>query len=375
MELTIARATLLRAAGRLVKVAAQGRVPILETVLIDAEASGLVHLHATDQQMTITLEVAAAVATPGQVAVSAEALHEVARRLDSAELTLQGDAGGLLTIRAGRFKSSLNTLDPRDWPTARIVPGLNPFTIPSKDLLRMIDRVAHAMSKDSSRFHLNGFYLHVAGDSDNATLRAVATDGHRLARVDAPLPAGALAMRGVIVPREVTDELRRLCEMAEQLDIDVDERRLLVTAAGVSFATKLVDGVFPEYERVIPSDLPYRLTVNRTAFQAIAERVGFVGGERDKQLRFSLEQNGLTLSMVDEKRGRAMDTLGDDHVVYPGPELLVGFQARYVRDCIAQLAGGTIELAIGDATGPANWSDPDDPAALYTLMPVRVSRI
>ena len=374
MKLKADRATLLKALAHIQSVAEKrNTIPILANVLIAAR-DGRLSLTATDMEIAVVETIAAAVSRDGATTAPASVLYEIVRKLpDGAEIELDHAGGdGPLALRAGRYATSLNVLAIDDFPsmTAGTLP--HRFRIPSGMLRGLIDRTRFAISTEETRYYLNGIYLHVAEAETGAMLRAVATDGHRLARVQTELPDGAAGMPGVIVPRKTINEVRKLLdEAAEDVELSLSETRIQFVVGSVMLTSKLIDGTFPEYERVIPRDNDKILRVGKKDFSDAVARVAAISQERSRPVKLSIERNLLTLSAASPDQGTAKEELDDGRVSYDSTPLEIGFQARYLNDITDQIEKD-VEFAFSDSAAPTVVRDVDSPSALYVLMPMRV---
>ncbi len=374
MKLKADRATLLKALAHIQSVAEKrNTIPILANVLI-AVQGGRLTLTATDMEIAIVEEVAASGSRDGSTTAPASVLFEIVRKLpDGAEVELDQAGGDApLALRAGRYATSLNVLAVDDFPsmTAGTLP--HRFRIRATVLRGLIDRSRFAISTEETRYYLNGIYLHPAKGDAGEMLRAVATDGHRLARVETELPPGASGMPGVIVPRKTIAEVRKLLDEAgEEVEIALSETRIQFTVGTVMLTSKLIDGTFPEYERVIPRDNDKILRVGKKDFADAVARVSAISQERSRPVKLSLERHLLTLSAASPDQGTAKEELDDGRVSYESGPIEIGFQARYLNDITDQIEKD-VEFAFSDSAAPTLVRDVDSPSALYVLMPMRV---
>ncbi len=374
MKFKADRATLLKALAHIQSVAEKrNTIPILANVLIQATGSKLT-LTATDMEIAIVEEVTASVSRDGATTAPAAVLFEIVRKLsDNADIELDQAGGDApLALRAGRYATSLNVLAVDDFPsmTAGTLP--HRFRIKSSVLRGLIDRSRFAISTEETRYYLNGIYLHVAKAESGEMLRAVATDGHRLARVETEVPAGASGMPGVIVSRKTVAEIRKLLDEAgEDVEIALSDTRIQFTVGTVMLTSKLIDGTFPEYERVIPRDNDKILRVGKKDFADAVARVSAISQERSRPVKLSLERHLLTLSAASPDQGTAKEELDDGRVSYDAGAIEIGFQARYLNDITDQI-DKDVEFAFSDSAAPTVVRDVDSPSALYVLMPMRV---
>jgi DNA polymerase-3 subunit beta len=375
MKFKADRATLLRALAHVQSVVEKrNTIPILANVLI-AVRDGRLTLTATDMEIAIVEDVAASTTRNGACTAPASTLYEIVRKLpEHAEVELDHPGGDAqLALRAGRYATSLVVLPIEDFPSMTAGTLAHRFSLPALILRGLIDRTRFAISTEETRYYLNGVYLHVAEGEQGRVLRAVATDGHRLARVEVdPLPEGAGSMPGVIVPRKTIAELRRLLdEVTGDVGVALSDTRIQFQAGPILLTSKLIDGTFPEYERVIPRDNDKVLTVGKSDFAAAVGRVAAISAERSRPVKLSLARDLLVLSASSPEQGTATEELDSDHVRYSAGPLEIGFQARYLNDITDQITG-EVEFRFSDGTAPTVVRDTADPSALFVLMPMRV---
>ena len=374
MKLKADRATLIKGLAHIQSVAEKrNTIPILANVLI-AVRDGKLSLTATDMEIAIVEEVPAATSRDGATTAPATTLYEIVRKLpDGAEVELDfigGDAQ--LALRAGRYATSLVTLPTDDFPSMTAGQLPHHFHLTALALRGLIDRTRFAISTEETRYYLNGIFLHAADGDDGRVLRAAATDGHRLARVEEPLPEGAGSMPGVIVPRKTVVERRKLLDEASgEVEVALSDTRIQFTVGTVQLTSKLIDGTFPEYERVIPRDNEKILRVGKKDFAEAVGRVAAISSERSRPVKMSLSQDLLVLSAASPEQGTATEELDGDRVKYDAGPLEIGFQARYLNDITDQI-GGEVEFLFSDGAAPTVVRDAGDTSALYVLMPMRV---
>jgi DNA polymerase-3 subunit beta len=312
----------------------------------------------------------------GATTAPAATLYEIVRKLpEGAEVELDQPGGEApLALRAGRYGTSMVTLPTDDFPsmTAGTLP--HRFHLSALALRGLIDRTRFAISTEETRYYLNGIYLHTADGEGGRVLRAVATDGHRLARVEEREPEGAAGMPGVIVPRKTVAELRKLLdEEGGDVEVGLSDTRIQFRVGSVQLTSKLIDGTFPEYERVIPKDNDKVLRVGNREFSDAVSRVAAISSERSRPVKLSLDRDLLTLSAASPEQGTASEELDDGQVQYASGPLEIGFQARYLNDITDQIAKDkAVEFCFSDGAAPTIVRDANDPSALYVLMPMRV---
>lgn len=366
MRIQIERAPLLRALSA-VKGVVETRhtIPILANVRIDANSAG-VTLTATDLEIASVITIPATVGEPGACTAPAATLHDIVRRLPAdAVVTLVHDGGdGMLSLRAGRYATSLNALPVDDFPAMTTGTLPHSFAVPAAELRAMIDRTSFAMSREETRAYLNGLYFCVV----DGNFRIVSTDGHRLAQVQIPCPDGAAAMPAVIVPRKAVHEVSKMLDgQGGDVTVSVSETRIQVAVGGVSLTSKLIEGSYPETDRVIPRANKNILSVQKAAISAAVARVSTIGDGSSSPVRLAVTASTLTVSASNPDRGTATE---DVDAEYRGAEMVIGFNAKYLSEIIDQV-GDIAEFRFGTADGPAMIVDPADDTALSVLMPMR----
>lgn len=372
MKVTIERSALSKALGHVQSVVERrNTIPILSNVLLQADGSTLT-LTATDLDIEISEAAPADVATSGATTVSALTLFEIVKRLpDGAQVRLDLSSGeGRLQVSSGRSQFALAVLPEDDFPSLATEDLETRFAMPTSDMRRLLQKARFAMSQEETRYYLNGVYLHAFTDGDAPALRAAATDGHRLARIDAPLPDGAATMPGVIVPRKAIAELGRLLEDAEEnVDVAVSEAKIRFGFGAGYLTSKLIDGSFPDYERVIPKGNSNVLRVETKDFAKAVDRVSTVSADRTRSVKMALDADRLRLTVNNPEAGSALEELSVD---YGGEPIEIGFNARYLLDVAQQIDGETATFRLADPSSPTVITDEEDERALYVLMPLRV---
>ena len=368
MKLTIDRDSFIKPLGHAHGVVERrNTVPILANVVLRAENSQLT-LTATDMDMDMVETVQATVAEPGVATASAQLLHDIARKLpEGAEIEIAGTDAGQIEMRAGRSSFSLPTLPVDDFPAISDQAMSTEFTLSAVDLKSLIENTRFAVSMEETRYYLNGIYLHLA---DGKLLRAVSTDGHRLARSQMDMPSGAETMPAVIVPRKAVGELSKLIDEYEgDVKIGVTDTRARFSFGSVEVTTKLIDGTFPDYQRVIPTENNNILQVPAGEFRHAVDRVSTVSADKTRSVKMRIDGKVLTLTASSTESASGEETIEVD---YSGEALEIGYNARYLMDVASQIEGDSIEFALADSALPTVIRSPGDDANLFVLMPMRV---
>jgi DNA polymerase-3 subunit beta len=367
MKATIERATLLKGLGHVHSVVERrNTIPILSNVLIEAEEGGGLRLMATDLDLQINETVDADVGEPGATTVPAHTLFDIVRKMPEGSQVELIAAEGRMQVNAGRARFTLSTLPRDDFPV--IAEGELPtrFELPAATLRQIIEKTRFAISTEETRYYLMGIFLHVVDEQ----LRAAATDGHRLARVTVPRPDGADGMPDVIIPRKAVAELHRLLEELEgTVEISLSPTKVRFGLGNAVLTSKLIDGTFPDYNRVIPTANDKLLKLDPKSFSAGVDRVSTIASEKTRAVKMSVDRDKVTLSVTSPENGLATEELPAD---YGADGLEIGFNARYLLDILGEIDGDTVEVHLADAAAPTLLRENDKSNALYVLMPMRV---
>jgi DNA polymerase-3 subunit beta len=372
MRVTVERAALLKALGHVHRVVERrNTIPILSNVLLRGE-EGSLRLKATDLDIEVTETIPADITEAGSTTVPAYMIYDIVRKLsDGAQVSLEMTPDmGQMQIRSGRSRFMLQALPESDFPDLAAGDLPHRFTLTAADLKRLIEKTQFAISTEETRYYLNGIYLHTIDVGGSVMMRAVATDGHRLARVELPAPTGSEGMPGVIIPRKAVAEIVKLVEDgSETVTIELSSAKVRLTFDGVVLTSKLIDGTFPDYQRVIPSGNDKLLIVERADFAKAVDRVSTISSERGRAVKLALGDGRLTLTVNNPDSGSATEEIEVD---YDAGALDIGFNARYLLDITAQLDGDTALFKLADAGSPTIVQDREGASALYVLMPMRV---
>lgn len=373
MKFTIERADLLRSLNHVHSVVERrNTIPILANVLLRADKTSL-SLTTTDMDLEMVESVSAKAATPGATTVPAHTLYDIARKLpDDATVEFSSGSGDTtLQVKAGKSTFRLGCLPTEDFPKMGGVEKFsNVFSLPAADLRTLIDRTRFAISSEETRYYLNGIYLHAAENDAVAVLRAVATDGHRLARFEMPLPDGAKGMPGVIIPRKAVNEVRKLIDEAgSSIEISISENKIRFSFDHVALTSKLIDGTFPDYERVIPKNCDKVLEVNPVLFASAVDRVSTISSEKSRAVKLTLGGKTMTLSANSPDSGSASEEL---EIRFTAGPMEIGFNSAYLIDVTKQIEGEGCRISLSDSASPTIIQDISDVSSLYVLMPMRV---
>lgn len=371
ITVTIERSALLKTLGHIQSVVERrGTIPILANVKLDA-VGGSLRLTATDMDIAIMESVPCSTTEEGATTVPAHMFYEIVRKLqDGSQIELKSDDKGKVTIKAGRSRFSLPSLPAQDFPAMADENLGHQFTITAEECKALIEKTRFAISTEETRYYLNGVYFHAAQDDGASVLRAVATDGHRLARIQVALPDGAADMPGVIVPRKTIGELVKLLEGdVQDVHVSLSDTKIRFVCGAAVLVSKLIDGNFPDYDRVIPTGNDKIMEVECKPFAEAVDRVSVISSEKSRGIKFQVENSGLTLSASSAEQGTASEHL---EVKFGADPVEIGFNSRYVLDMMQQIEGESAQFVLADAQSPALVRDPADVGALYVIMPMRV---
>jgi DNA polymerase-3 subunit beta len=377
MKLTIERAALLKALGHVQSVVERrNTIPILSNVLLQTRGEALA-FSATDLDMEITDETEAQIEAPGQITAPAHTLYEIVRKLpEGADVSLSFTGEDpRLQVQAGRYKVNLPVLPAGDFPVMSSDGLSAPVTVATADLMRLIDKTRFAISTEETRYYLTGIYLHTVVEDGRPLLRAVATDGHRLALADMAAPEGSAGTPGVIVPRKTIQEARRLMEDAgETVAMQISPQKVRFDFGRAALTSKVIDGSFPDYTRVIPRENHRVMSVDNALFAAAVDRVATISSEKSRSVKLAAESGKVVLTVRNMETGQAVEELEID---YDGEPFEIGFNARYLMDVTAQIGGENADFRFADRAASATMLDPvlvldpTDAGVQYVLMPLR----
>jgi DNA polymerase-3 subunit beta len=378
MKIKVERSALMKALSHVQNVVERrNTIPILANVLVRAK-DGALTLAATDMEIAAVEQVPAEVLRNGATTAPAATLYEIVRKLPEGAVIELDHPGGdsQLALRAGRYATSLVCLPVEDFPALQEGTLPHRFSLKAGVLRDLVDRTRFAISTEETRYYLNGIYLHVAESEGANVLRAVATDGHRLARVEEDLPEGASGMPGVIVPRKAVLELRKLLDDVpgqDLVEVALSDTKIRFGFGAVTLTSKLIDGTFPDYDRVIPRDNDKLLRIAKKDFAEAVDRVAAISSERSRPVKLAIAKQGLTLSAASPEQGTATEEIDADRLEYDAGPMEIGFQARYLRDITDQMADSVrVEFKFHDGAAPTLIRAEGDQRAVYVLMPMRV---
>ncbi|MFI3242457.1 MAG: DNA polymerase III subunit beta [Alphaproteobacteria bacterium] len=372
MKIVIERANLLKTLSHVQSIVERrNTIPVLSNVKIEALGDGI-SFKATDMDTEITEITDAKTIEKGAVTAPAHMLYDIVRKLSDGsqiELTYPDEKNGL-SISTGRSKFSLATIPAEDFPVIASDQLPIKFVMEKESLKALIDKTKFAVSTEETRYYLNGIYFHAKKDGETKILRAVATDGHRLACVEAELPQGAEDLKGVIIPRKTVNEIRKLLDDTDagNINISLSDNKIEFVLNDITLTSKLIDGTYPDYERVIPTANNKILTMSVKELSSGVDRVSVVA-ERTRAIKMTTAENKVTVLTSSPDLGFASEELSAQ---YSAESIEVGYNFRYLLDILNEIKGETIKITFSDGSSPSILSDPEDTSSLYVLMPMRV---
>ena len=372
MRVTLERSNLLKSLNHVHRVVERrNTIPILSNVLLKTDGSSL-DMKATDLDLEITEATPAQVDQAGATTVPAHLLYDIVRKLpEGSEVMLKTDEDGAsMSVISGRAAFRLQCLPQADFPELTAGSFSHIFRLDAEALKGLIDKTQFAISTEETRYYLNGIYFHAIEAGGQLKLRAVATDGHRLARAEMEAPAGSEGMPGIIIPRKTVAELQKLVDNPDiKVTTELSDTKIRFTIGSVVLTSKLIDGTFPDYQRVIPTGNDKEMLIDRTSFGQAVDRVSTISSERGRAVKLAIGDGQVTLTVNNPDSGSATEEIPAG---YESDPIEIGFNAKYLMDVTAQLSGVQARFMLADAGSPTLISDPADPDALYVLMPMRV---
>jgi len=374
MKFSIERGEFQRGLGRIQTIVEKrNTMPILANALLEVSGKkeGSLELAATDLEVGIRSSHPCEVAKPGRLTVSARKLHEIVRELPEEKVHLEASSNAYLTLRCARAEFTLAGTTAEEYPSLPNFAPKSLTVVPAAVLSEMIDRTMYAASTDETRYNLNGVY--VERIAETGKLRMVATDGHRLAYVDRALGDGltSLADAGVIIPRKGLAELKKLVdeEDADEIELGFEGNNGLARNGSVTLTMRLIEGEFPNYRQVIPTERGQQLILPTEVFLHALRRVALLSAERSRAVKLELSEGQIRLSSNNPDLGDAREELDID---YAGETTSIAFNARYLIDAVSAARSKEIRFGFRDALSPAELSPGDDVDALAVVMPMRL---
>ena len=349
-------------------------LPILSNIILKAKDNELT-LSSTNLDIYCADKITAEVSIAGEISVSAVTFFEIVKRLPSGSevvMTME-DGENEIILKCGRSKFNLSTLKTDDFPIISDNDLSTNFVLSADELIRIIDKTKFAVSNEETRYYLNGIFLHKADRNSIQFLRAVATDGHRLAQYDIPLPQGAEDITGIIIPKKTIFELRKVLDDANgDVSISLNENKIKFTFNDLKIISKVIDGTFPDYTKVIPQNNNKNFKTNNNELKNAIDRVSAVAANEEsksKAIKLSLEDNKLNLSVESQSKGSANEIID---ISYDGDKVDIGFNSKYIIDICNEVDGEEVDISLLDSVSPAIILDKTDENLFFVLMPMRI---
>ena len=365
MKLSAARDVLLKPLQAVIGVVERRQtMPILSNVLLVAKGNELA-VTATDLEVELVAQTEVGVEAGGEITVSGRKLLDICRALPEGSDIDISVSGEKLVVRSGKSKFSLATLPAAEFPTVEDIKAGQTITVDQAILGRLIEKTHFSMAQQDVRYYLNGMLLETGGKH----LRAVATDGHRLALCEAEIGGGSLEEQQVIVPRKGVLELQRLMDGEGSLDLELGANHVRVQLEGIRFTSKLIDGRFPEYERVIPKESANQLSADKAAFRGALQRTAILSNEKYRGIRLVIRDSGVVIQAHNPEQEEAEEEL---EVSYSGEDIEIGFNVNYLLDALGAVDGDDVTLSVLDSNSSCLIRQPGNDDGKFVVMPMRL---
>lgn len=365
MKFSAAREALVRPLQAVIGVVERRQtMPILANVLLVAK-QGRLSVTATDLEVELVARTEAEVEGAGEVTVPGRKLLDICRALPEQATVAVGLAGEKLTIKSGRSRFVLTTLPAADFPTVEDIEAGQTLSLPQAALGKLLEKTHFSMAQQDVRYYLNGLLI----ETDGRHLRAVATDGHRLALCQMQLDGKKVPEQQVIVPRKGVLELQRLMSGEGDVDLQLGSNHVRLELEGIRFTSKLIDGRFPEYERVIPKDTSNQLTADRQLLKGALQRTAILSNEKYRGIRLIIRDGGIVLQAHNPEQEEAEEEL---EVAYKGEEIEIGFNVNYLLDALGAIDSEQVGISVVDGNSSCLIREPGNEDCKYVVMPMRL---
>lgn len=365
MKFTASREALLKPLQAVIGVVERRQtMPILSNVLLIAK-DGQLGVTATDLEVELVAQVEVEAESDGEITVSGRKLLDICRALREGSTIAVSLSGEKLTVRSGRSKFNLVTLPAAEFPVIEDIKAGQTITVSQASLGRLIEKTHFSMAQQDVRYYLNGMLLETSGKY----LRSVATDGHRLALCQVALSVGDFEQQQVIVPRKGVLELQRLLSGEGDLNIELGSNHIRIQLAGIRFTSKLIDGRFPEYERVIPKESSNELKADRGEFRNALQRTAILSNEKYRGIRLVIRDSGVVLQAHNPEQEEAEEELS---VEYSGEDIEIGFNVNYLLDALGAVEGDDVTVSVQDSNSSCLIRQPGNEDCTFVVMPMRL---
>ncbi len=366
MKFSVQRESLLKPLQQVIgAVERRQTLPALANILLRSDDSGI-SLTATDLEVELQAHLDMELSETGETTLPARKLLDICRTLPESAVLDFDIKADRSAIKSGRSRFSLATLPASDFPTLDELDNSQQLTLSQNELKSLIERTAFAMAQQDVRYYLNGLMLELTAKN----IKAVATDGHRLAMCEIPFKSDLDATRQVIIPRKGVMELQRLLENNDDLaTIDISNSHIRVTVAGLRFTSKLIDGRFPDYNKVLPKSTDKEMSVDKELFKQALTRTSILSNEKYRGIRLSHEKGSLKLQAHNPEHEEAEEIIEID---YKGEPLEIGFNVTYLLDALSTISSKLVDVKLKDANSSALVMGNGDETARYVVMPMRL---
>jgi len=368
MQITLSRATLIKPLTYVSSVVEKRQtLPILSNVLLQLDKEGVLTMTGTDLEVEVISRCNDVKGDPGEISLNARKLLDITRALpEAAEISIRSEDGKAV-IRSGRSRFTIQTLPVEDFPRIETEQWSHIWKLPAGSFKTVLAKTAFAMAQQDVRFYLNGLLF----DSDGKVMRTVATDGHRLAKTETTLTsASGDDSLQAIVPRKAVVELLRMLENSEaEVEISFNPNHMRVRLESIVFTSKLIDGRFPDYEKVIPKNQGKVLNIALGDFHDTLTRASILTNEKFRGVRLSVSPGKMIVTANNPEQEEASDEIAID---YAGDEIEIGFNVGYMLDAIAAIEGDTVQMTMEDQNSSGTLRAPGDDRTIYIVMPMRL---
>ena len=365
MKFSAAREVLLKPLQAVIGVVERRQtMPILSNVLIIAQ-DGRLSVTATDLEVELVAQAEVEVENGGEITVSGRKLLDICKALPEGSDIHISLSGEKLSVRAGRSKFNLATLPAAEFPVVEDIKAGQTISVSQEALGHLIEKTHFSMAQQDVRYYLNGMLLETSGQH----LRAVATDGHRLALCQVELDGADLEEQQVIVPRKGVLELQRLMSGEGDLNIELGSNHIRIQLEGIRFTSKLIDGKFPENDRVIPKESANELKANRSEFRDALQRTAILSNEKYRGIRLVIRDSGVILQAHNPEQEEAEEEL---EVEYSGEDIEIGFNVNYLLDALGAVEGDIVTLSVQDSNSSCLIRQPGNEDSTFVVMPMRL---
>tara|TARA_B100000989_G_scaffold78186_1_gene55646 strand:- start:1074 stop:2189 length:1116 start_codon:yes stop_codon:yes gene_type:complete len=371
MKFKISRSTFFKTISHLQGIVdKKNSLPILANILIEAKDNQLI-LSSTDMDISIIEKVNCNVTEEGSTTINSQILYDIVRKIeDNSEIEIISNNGKLLTLRSKDSRFSLACLPKEDYPIIEKKNSGVEIILNTKILFKLIDKTKFAISNEETRYFLNGLYFNITNDNNKNIVTLVGTDGHRLAKFSHEIEGQIDKVSGVIIPKKTIYELSKLLsEFDNDIHISISSNKIVFIIGDIIFISKLIDGSFPDYKRVIPNNNNNILKINRDKLLSAVDRVSTIANEKSPVIKFKLFHNVLNLNTINNESSTASE---DINIIYDGDEIEIGFNSKYIMDIVNNLEDDEISINLKDNTSPVIAKENSNSNLVYVLMPMRV---